>query len=137
MIHSAFSHIGISATNPEKLESFYVSYFGFKRARVYDTGQEQIVMLKKDNIYFEIFKSSQPRPYPTPEQTGPLFPCFRHVSFMVDDLDESLENLKDVATITHGPADLSHLLPGMKAVWIADPEGNIIELLQGYYDDDK
>ena len=133
MIQSVFSHIGITAKDPENLEKFYSTFFGFKRVRVYNAGPEQIVMLKKDNIYFEIFKATENRPHPSIKETGPLYPSLRHLCFAVDNIEETLSHLKNIE-ITAGPKDLGHLILGMRAVWIADPEGNIIELLQGYND---
>ena len=53
---------------------------------------------------------------------------------MVDDLDAKLRELGDEARITLEPLDMDHLIPGMKVAWIADPEGNILELNQGYHD---
>ncbi len=43
----------------------------------------------------------------------------------------------DEATIKLGPLDRGQFIPGMRAAWIADPEGNIVELNQGYVDEDS
>jgi len=134
MIQSVFSHIGITAKDPVSLENFYTKYFGFKRVRIYNPGHEQIVMLKKDTMYLEIFKACAERPHPPCKETGPEYPSIRHLCFAVNDLDKTLAQLNGIE-ITAGPKDLGHLIPGMKAVWVADPEGNIIELLQGYKDE--
>jgi glyoxylase I family protein len=32
---------------------------------------------------------------------------------------------------------MSQFIPGMRAVWVADPEGNIVELNQGYVDEEN
>jgi len=133
MMPSVFSHIGITAKDPESLEQFYTTYFGFKRVRVFNPGKDQILMLKKDNIYFEIFTATEKRLISAFKETGPLYPSLRHLCFAVENIEEMLSQLKNIE-ITAGPKDLGHLIPGMKAVWIADPEGNIIELLQGYKD---
>jgi glyoxylase I family protein len=42
----------------------------------------------------------------------------------------------DEARITLGPLDMSEFIPGMRVAWIADPEGNIVELNDGYIDED-
>jgi glyoxylase I family protein len=135
MAKTTFSHIGLVAKDPLKLEEFYTKYFGFIRTRVYAPGPDQVVMIKKDSMYFEIFKATEERPDPAPVEAGPMYPCWRHVCFSVDNLEEMIDILKDVTQITLGPADMSVFIPGMKVVWLADPEGNIIELSEGYKDE--
>ncbi len=137
MIKATFSHMGISCKDPIKLEKFYTKYFGFKRTRVYVPGPDQVVMIKSGDIYFELFKATEDSPVPPQKEAGPMYPCFRHVCFMVDDLDEKLKELGEDATITLGPSDMSEFIPGMKVCWLADPEGNIYELNQGYKDEEN
>jgi glyoxylase I family protein len=36
-----------------------------------------------------------------------------------------------------GPCDFSALIPGWATVWIADPQGNIVEISQGVVDEDN
>ena len=59
----------------------------------------------------------------------------RHVAFLVDDLDAKLAEIGDDATVTLGPLDMGDFIPGMRVAWISDPEGNIVELNQGYEDE--
>jgi glyoxylase I family protein len=70
------------------------------------------------------------------EGAGPDYSGFRHLAFLVSDLDEKLADMGDEARITLGPLDMSQFIPGMRVAWIADPEGNIVELNQGYVDED-
>ena len=60
----AFSHVGIMCNDPLKIEEFYTKHFGFKRARVYAPGPEQVVMIKSGEIYLELFKATKERPIP-------------------------------------------------------------------------
>ena len=39
------------------------------------------------------------------------------------------------AKITLGPLDMAAFIDGMRVAWITDPEGNIVELNQGYEDE--
>ena len=135
MIKTMFSHIGITCKDPIKLEKFYTKYFGFKRTRVYVPGPDQVVMIKSGEIYFELFKSTEDSPIPQFKEAGPMFPGLRHICFLVDDLDAKLKELGEEAEITLGPLDMSEFVPGMKVCWLADPEGNILELNQGYIDE--
>jgi glyoxylase I family protein len=38
------------------------------------------------------------------------------------------------AVITLGPLAFDDFIPGWKTAWVKDPEGNIIEITQGYVD---
>jgi glyoxylase I family protein len=54
------------------------------------------------------------------------------MAFLVDDLDAKLAELGDQAKIDLGPLDMGKYIPGMRVAWVTDPEGNILELSQGY-----
>jgi glyoxylase I family protein len=134
MTRLAFSHVAISCQDPDAVERFYSTHFGFKRARVYVPGPDQVVMLKAHGVYLELFHATQPAPAPPAAGAGPEHPGWRHVAFLVDDLTEKLAQMGQEARITLGPVDMSDLVPGMHVCWLADPEGNIVELNQGYRD---
>jgi len=134
---TTFSHMGLNCKNPLKIEKFYTKYFGFKRARVFAPGDDQVVMIKSGDVYIELFKAKEEAPLDPPKGAGYDFSGWRHMCFLVNDLDEQLELMEDDAKITLGPLDMSEFIPGMKVCWIADPEGNIVELNQGYSDEDN
>jgi len=50
-------------------------------------------------------------------------------------VDAKLAEMGDAARITLGPFDFDAFIPGWRTVWVADPEGNIVEITQGYVDD--
>jgi len=131
----SFSHVGISCLDPIVIERFYTKYFGFKRSRVYAPGLDQVVMIKSGSIYLELFKSTKESQVPPPDGSGQDYPGWKHICFLVDDLDAKLSEIGTDAKITLGPVDMGAFILGMKVCWIADPEGNIIELNQGYVDD--
>ncbi|MBW1804203.1 MAG: VOC family protein [Deltaproteobacteria bacterium] len=130
-----FFHIGLTCRHPLVIEKFYRKHFGFKRARVFSPGPEQIVMLKSGDVYLELFKATEEAPVPEARGNGPSYPGWRHICFAVNDLDILLKEMGQDARITLGPLQRDELIPGMKVCWIADPEGNIIELNQGYTDE--
>jgi glyoxylase I family protein len=130
-----FSHIGLSCKDTKIIEKYYTKHFGFRRTRVFYPGPQQIVMLKSEGLYLELFPALEESPVPAPKETGPSYPGWRHICFAVDDLYKKLEEMGDEVVITLGPKDMNHVIPGMKVCWIADPEGNIIELNQGYRDE--
>ena len=70
----------------------------------------------------------------TPTEDGHHFPGVRHLAFKVDDVDAKLAEMGDDAKITLGPLDFSEVIPGWRTVWVADPDGRIVEISQGYVD---
>ncbi len=133
----SFSHIGITCKDPFAIEKFYTKHFGFKRARIYVPGPDQVVVIRSGNLELELFKATKDNPIGLPEKTGYEFPGLRHFCFLVDNLDAKLKEIGDDAKITEGPVDMSGFIKGMRVCWIADPEGNIVELNQGYKDEDN
>jgi glyoxylase I family protein len=56
---------------------------------------------------------------------------------MVDDVDAKLEEMGDAAQITFGPYDFDDFIKGWRTVWLSDPDGNIVEISQGYTDQEN
>jgi glyoxylase I family protein len=129
-----FSHIALNCQDPIRIEAFYAKHFGFERTRVYDPGEHEVVMIRLGECYIELFPAQQERPLPPPEKDGYSFAGMRHFCFEVDDLDTILASMGDEAIISLGPLDMGQYIDDMKVAWIKDPEGNIIELNQGYRD---
>jgi glyoxylase I family protein len=130
-----FSHIAIACKDPIAVERFYSKHFSFRRARVYLPGPDQVVIIKSGNVSLELFPAKEERPVPQSGEDGPWYPGWRHIAFLVDDLDGKLAEIGDEAPVTLGPLDMGQFIPGMRVAWIADPEGNIVELNQGYVDE--
>ena len=133
---TAMHHVGLSCDDPIAIERWYCEHFGFKRARVYAPGPDQVVMIGDGGTYLELFKSTEPLPSPKVQGAGQDYSGFRHIAFLVDDLDSKLAELGDDARVTLGPIDFSEFIKGERTAWVADPEGNIIELNHGYVDQD-
>jgi glyoxylase I family protein len=129
-----FSHMAISCSDPDAVERFYSKHFGFRRARVYAPGPGQVVMLKAQGVHLELFHATEPALAPPAGGAGTEQPGWRHLAFLVDDLSGKLAEMGGEARITLGPVDMSDLVPGMHVCWLADPEGNVVELNQGYRD---
>ena len=132
-----FSHIGLSCKDPIATERFYAKHFGFRRARVYAPGPDQVVVIRSGNLALELFPSTQSRATPRVLGAGPDYPSVRHIAFRVDDLDAKLAEMGSDARITLGPLDMGQFIPGMRVAWISDPEDNIVELNQGYVDEEN
>jgi glyoxylase I family protein len=132
---TTFSHMGIACKDPVALEKFYSKHFGFKRARVVPLGDTQIVFIKSGNVYLELFQAKEDSPIAPFKEDGPWYPGWRHIAFAVDNVDAKLAEMGADAKITLGPFNFDDFLKGWRGVWLADPEGNIIELAQGYVDE--
>lgn len=132
-----FSHVALNCLDPIALERYYSQYFGFRRARVIPLGENNLlVFLKRDDgTYLEIFTTGDKRPTAMPEKDGDAWQGIRHIAFQVDDIDATLAAMGDAAKITLGPLDFGAFIPGWRTVWIADPEGNIVEISQGFVDE--
>lgn len=131
-----FHHIAIACQDPIEVERFYTKYFGFRRARVIPLGDEQIVFTKSGNIYLELFQAKEDAPIAPAGGDGPWYPGWRHIAFYVDDVDAKIAEMGEDAEITQGPMDFDAFIPGWRTVWVSDPEGNIVEISQGYTDED-
>jgi glyoxylase I family protein len=131
----SFSHVGLMCKDPVVTERFYTRHFGFRRARVFAPGPEQVAMIKLGGVYLELFTATEKPPVPAPKEAGPSWPCIRHLCFSVDNLDEQLRRMGADARLTLGPLDMGAFISGMRVCWLADPDGNIVELNQGYVDE--
>ncbi len=131
------AHVGVTCRDPLVSEEFYTRHFGFQRARVVPLGDRQIVFLKLADIYLELFQAEADSPIPSPSKDGYPHPGWRHISFRVDDVDAKLAEMGREAKVMLGPLSFDDFIPGWKAAWIADPDGNILELSQGYVDQEN
>jgi glyoxylase I family protein len=137
MTASAFHHMAIACADPIAIERFYSRHFGFKRARVIPVGDSQIVFIRSGDAYLELFQAKEPPPHERASGDGPWYPEWRHIAFKVDDVDAVLAEMGDAAAITLGPFSFDAFIPGWRTVWLSDPEGNIVEVTQGYVDEEN
>lgn len=129
-----FHHMAIACKNLLTIEQFYAKHFGFQRARVIPVGDTEILFLKSGDCYLELFQAKEDAPVPPAGQDGPWYPGWRHIAFKVDDVDAKLAAMGADAQVTLGPFSFDDFIPGWRTVWVADPEGNIVEISQGYVD---
>ena len=134
-----FHHLSLNCNDLRAIERFYSKHFGFQRARVIDLPDgRQIVFLKGGGIHLELFPAQGQRPAsPDANTEGPLHPGVRNFSFQVDSVDAQLAAMGDEARITLGPLGFDAFIPGWRSVWLADPEGNIFQVTQGFTDQDN
>ena len=126
--------MAISCKDPIATEKFYTKYFGFQRSRVAPLGDQQIVFIKLGDMYLELFQAEGDSLEPTATKDGPAYTAWRHLGFQVDNVDVKLAEMGKDAQITLGPLNFDDFIPGWRSVWISDPNGNIVEISQGYVD---
>ncbi len=133
----AFHHMAIACKDPIAIERFYTQHFGFQRARVVPLGDTQIVFIRSGNAYLELFQAKEELPHARATGDGPWYPEWRHIAFKVDDVDVRLAEMGDAAVITLGPFSFDAFIAGWRTVWLTDPEGNIVEVSQGFVDEEN
>lgn len=137
MVKTRFAHVSINCDDMNAIERFYTRHFGFRRARVVPLGANQIVFLKNDDgVYLELFAAESKPPQPKAEQDGPHFSGVRHIAFQVANLEQKMAEIGKDAVVSLGPLTFDDFIPGWKTVWLKDPEGNIVEVSEGYVDQD-
>jgi glyoxylase I family protein len=135
MSNIQFAHVALNCRDIAATEAFYSQHFGFRRARVIVLGPDsQIVFLKSGGVYLELFQAAGEPPFHPPQNDGPPWPGVRHIAFQVDDVDEKLAEIGLDAEVTLGPLTFDGFIPGWKTAWVRDPEGNIVEVSQGFVD---
>lgn len=128
-----FAHIALNCQDPINVERWYAKHFGFQRIRVIDIGEgNQIVFTQGSGLCLELFKADQDAPAPPQPGDGPQWPGVRHIAFQVDSVDDTLQEMGDAAEVSLGPLDFNDFISGWRTVWLKDPEGNIVEISQGF-----
>src|SRR6266545_4058739 len=90
------NHLGLSCRDPIALERWYAKHFGFTRKRVFLPGPDQVVVIGNGGVSLELFPAKGERPAaPEGDGAGPEYPGFRHLAFLVDDLDAKLFTFSD------------------------------------------
>jgi glyoxylase I family protein len=131
-----WSHVGLNCRDLEATESFYRTWFGFQRARAVPVGDELIVFLRNGDSYLELFGATE-KPADPPTADGPHQPgTIRHLAFQIDDLDAFLARADGVLPVSLGPLSFDDFIPGWRTVWLVDPDGVVVEVSQGYRDEE-
>lgn len=128
-----FAHVALNCMDPVAQEAWYVRNLGFRRERAIPLGDWTLVFISRGDLTLELFKADGESPGGQPDGDGPSSRGVRHLAFQVDDVDAALAAVD--ATTTLGPVEFGEFIPGWRSAWIRDPEGNIIEISQGYRPD--
>jgi glyoxylase I family protein len=128
---TAIQHVAFNCMDLKKTEDFYTKHFGFRRARVFNAGKpNEFLLLRRDKFCLEIFPAKNAQDAVQAEQ--PL--GFKHMAFEVDNIEEAVIKLNADGVKTDNIIDCSAIIKGMRICFFNDPDGNRIELMQGYKD---
>jgi glyoxylase I family protein len=130
-----WSHVGLNCRDIDATARFYTTYFGFRTARTVPLGDTRIVFLRNGDAYLELFDGERGGPAAVddgPKQIGTV----RHLAFQTDDVDGFLRDLDPSVPVTLGPMDFDAFIPGWRTVWVSDPDGVVVEISQGYRDEE-
>ncbi len=128
----AVQHVALNCINLKKQEAFYAKHFGFRRTRTFNAGMpNEFVMLRLGDMRMELFSAD-----PGTEATGGEQPVgFKHLAFEVSSLEDAIAGLKADGIQVGEIIDCSGIISGMRVCFFNDPEGNRVELMQGYRDE--
>jgi len=131
-----WSHVALNCRDQATTVDFYRRYLGFEQVRSVDLGGHQIVFLRSGAVLLELFDADGDALF-DPKQDGPANPgVIRHLAFQTDDVDAFLERVGDDVPVSLGPMSFDAFIPGWRTVWLLDPDGVIVEVSQGYRDQD-
>ncbi len=82
----------------------------------------------------ELFRAAEPKPVAPAEGDGYPWSSVRNFSFEVDDVDRKIAEMGSDAVVTFGPLSFDDFIPGWRSVWLRDPAGNLIQITQGFTD---
>ena len=135
MTELSFHHVALTCDSVARTERFYCDNLGFTRKRAFQIGEgKEIVYVGNGSIYLELFPKEAERPIPVSDRDGPAYPSLRHIAFKVINVDAAIAAMRDRPEISLGPLTFDSFIPGWRSVWIKDPDGNLVELSEGYRD---
>jgi glyoxylase I family protein len=132
---SAINHIALNCRNLAAQEAFFSKHFGFRRSRTFKAGTpEEFIMLKLGSVRLELFPTDSAQSMDT--NGGEQVIGFKHLAFEVPKLEPAIEALRADGFEPDPIIDLGDVVPGFRIVFFRDREGNIIELMEGYRDEE-
>ncbi|MDP1730539.1 MAG: VOC family protein [Devosia sp.] len=122
---NGLGHIALKVRDLEASVAFYekLGFPEFLRL-LEDDGAPWIVYMRfDDNLYLELFPGGE-----GPVETGGT--GVHHLSLTVDDIEETERHLARVGIPLEAPRSDKRGLDRNRGMWIADPDGNRIEIME-------
>jgi glyoxylase I family protein len=135
MVGFGFNHVAFNCRDVPKQERFYTKHFGFKRSRTFHRGTPgEFIMLKLGGTRLELFPTDMLKVGNA--NAGEQAIGFKHLALDVPKLEPLIESLKSDGVTCDPIIECGQIAPGMRIVFFRDLEGNIIELMEGYVDEE-
>jgi glyoxylase I family protein len=127
---NAFQHLAMNCRDRLAQEAFYTEQFGFVRVRTFNRGRaDEFVMARLGSMCLEFFGVKD-------DGTGGEQAIgFKHLAFEVPDLEAAIAKLQAAGVQPDPIIDAGKSVPGLRICFFRDPEGNILELMQGWQDE--
>jgi glyoxylase I family protein len=94
---------------------------------------DEFIMLRLGQVRLELFPTDSAKTMY--EKGGEQVIGFKHLCFDVPNFYLIIEALRADRIAPAPIIDVDRLIPGCRVVFYRDPEGNIIELIEGYRDE--
>jgi glyoxylase I family protein len=144
------SHHGLCVSDLERAVAFYRDGFGFRevsRMTFADAGTRRLlglpgasleaVYLRRDGVTLELLHFPEPGTHLAPAVRPMNRVGLTHLSFLVDDLDATLEGLRALGARVLEESRLEGGGAGPSAIFVTDPDGTRIELVRGDFDPER
>lgn len=137
------SHIGLCVSDLDASKRFYCDQLGFREVHALDVAGDkadrllelqdvdlQAVYLERDGVHIELLHYREPGH----RGEGVIRPMnalgLTHVSLRVDDLDGVIARLRDEGTRVLEQTRIDDPTVGVAVVFVVDPDGTRVELVQ-------
>jgi glyoxylase I family protein len=131
---NAFNHIAFNCWDLAAQEAFYTKHFGFQRSRTFNRGKpNEFFLLKLGAMRLELFSTDRGKTAGIQGGEQPI--GLKHLAFDVPKLEPILDALRRDGIEPDPIIPCPHISPTARIVFFRDPEGNIIELMEGYEDE--
>ena len=135
-------HHGVIVSDIDEISSYYTNVLGFEqvdsRSVSGDAASEilgvadadiSVVMLDANGFLLELIEYNSPVNENANKKVEPHDVGVAHFAIQVEDLDMTFDEVKDDTEYISEPKTLESL-GGVKAVYLKDPDGNMIELVE-------
>lgn len=144
-----FSHVGLCVRDLERSLRFYRDGLGFREVSKLEIGGEPTAtllelpdvhlearFLERDGLRLELLRYAAPASGAA-DPVAMNRPGLTHLSFRVDDLDAALADLAGVGVAVREKTRVGVAAMKAHAVFVTDPDGTRIELVQAPGDPEK
>ena len=131
-------HVGLAVADLDAAMNWYTTAFGYQAEfvnRIEAIDLDLVMLVHREHgdrlelLHRGGAAPARLDPKPTDPATAARIEGFGHVAFDVQDLDGSFERLVGLGArpvMSPGPSPV----PGIRMAFVADPEGNLLELLE-------